>query len=991
MNLKIFSHILLLSAVAAILLLSACGKTELSPIQVQDFSAGDLPFDDGTGVLLKWRPVDKSHRVIQYNIYRGHDPDSLFLVSKIEVDAKTGFPGEWMTYSDIYYSALVEFETAPAGLKKEKARAAEFRGEPIPGGRQSSSSTLYKAVPRDVNVLKGMLGHYNVMGDINTPKFYHTARRVEKKGENGPETYAGYKLNQFNNILVYPKPNQTYYYCVVPVSETGQLLKPSEVKAATPRHNRPDTTAVLHSAYLADKEELRFEWSPPYGNYSIYHWEMWLMPKANLSVFHADQKANAAEPDSLFAEGLPHQNWKQNSLLVHVAEPSYGALIFYDKTSADNGLDPIPGPDRLRAYLPVLMYQDYFYAEGAPAPEMYYAAALGNEISISGSASLPPLPAYSVIDKPNDKGDNLILSFGKPLAFVTQASYANKAQNRIRLNYEFSENGVSLIENIRFSFFDPKGKLLGTAKENYPDKIVAFDLPKDLKDSSRLIVRVKTRLRGDKSFGDDELVQELSYDPKTMIYTSGPVSYGNLELNNAFYDIFSKSKLSTAYSPGMRIAALSRSYDHTIEYPGYVYPFPAILGYDEKSQRLLLDPEITVAVDQDTGAPLSVSLFQGDFHNMIEDLRKDISKREAAFKKLQSTASGDPLQQQNIAAYQDTLSSLRQDLKLITSNHLYKALEAKPGDRAWRKKLRSEFEQNSRTYAYKLLATNGKGLWSDESDFPKLFAANAGKDNWHYPKNEWFDKTKLATLIASIIMAIMVVYALYITRRKELYLRPIAGLEELDNAIGRATEMGRPVMFVPGWGTLGDPCTVSAMMILHQIAKKTAEYDTRLISPHTDYFVVPLAQEMVQTAYSEAGRPDAYNQNDIFFVSDVQFAFSAAVNGITIRDRIATVFYMGYFNAEALLMTETGNQSGAIQIAASDAITQIPFFITTCDYTLIGEEFYAAAAYLSRNLELVSMLKAQDYFKILIVIAVLIGTALSTLNIHALLNFLPFE
>nr|HPH60944.1 hypothetical protein [Candidatus Syntrophosphaera sp.] len=251
--------------------------------------------------------------------------------------------------------------------------------------------------------------------------------------------------------------------------------------------------------------------------------------------------------------------------------------------------------------------------------------------------------------------------------------------------------------------------------------------------------------------------------------------------------------------------------------------------------------------------------------------------------------------------------------------------------------------------------------------------------------------TKLATLLASIILGLMVVYAIFQARRKDLYIRPIAGLEELDNAVGRATEMGRPVMFVPGWGTLGDPCTISAMMILNKIGGKAAEYDIRLIAPQVDYLVLPLAQEMVQTAFNEAGRPDAFNQDDIYFVSDTQFAFCAAVNGITVREKVATIFYMGYFYAEALLMTETGNQSGAIQIAGSDAITQIPFFITTCDYTLIGEEFYAASAYLSRNVELVAMLKAQDYFKILIVICVLVGTVISSLGINAFLNFLPVE
>jgi len=165
----------------------------------------------------------------------------------------------------------------------------------------------------------------------------------------------------------------------------------------------------------------------------------------------------------------------------------------------------------------------------------------------------------------------------------------------------------------------------------------------------------------------------------------------------------------------------------------------------------------------------------------------------------------------------------------------------------------------------------------------------------------------------------------------------------------------------------------------------------RLISPHCDYFVMPLAQEMVQSAYNEAGRPDSFNREDIFYVSDSQFAFAAGVNGIIIRERAATVLYMGYFNAEALLMTETGNQMGCIQIAGTDAITQVPFFITTCDYTLIGEEFYAASAYLSRNIELVSMLKAQDYFKVVMIFLIIVGTFLSSVHWHGLLHFLPFE
>jgi hypothetical protein len=203
--------------------------------------------------------------------------------------------------------------------------------------------------------------------------------------------------------------------------------------------------------------------------------------------------------------------------------------------------------------------------------------------------------------------------------------------------------------------------------------------------------------------------------------------------------------------------------------------------------------------------------------------------------------------------------------------------------------------------------------------------------------------------------------------------------------------MGRPILYVPGWSTIGEITTIASMMILNRVGKKTAEYDTRLLVPNCDYLVMPLAQEMVREAYYEAGRPDSFNPVDIFYICNDQFPYAAGVNGTIIRERCATIFYMGFFNAEALLMTETGNAIGSIQIAGTDAITQVPFFITTCDYTLIGEEFYAASAYLSKDPELVSMLKAQDYFKFLIVFFILLGAILSTMHYNWLTNAFPLE
>ena len=73
------------------------------------------------------------------------------------------------------------------------------------------------------------------------------------------------------------------------------------------------------------------------------------------------------------------------------------------------------------------------------------------------------------------------------------------------------------------------------------------------------------------------------------------------------------------------------------------------------------------------------------------------------------------------------------------------------------------------------------------------------------------------------------------------------------------------------------------------------------------------------------------------------------LDGIMVRERPATVFLLGMFYAESLILAETANSVGAIQIAGTDASSQLPFFIAACDYTLIGEELYAASAYMSRE------------------------------------------
>ncbi|RKX22893.1 MAG: hypothetical protein DRP51_01555 [Candidatus Zixiibacteriota bacterium] len=245
-----------------------------------------------------------------------------------------------------------------------------------------------------------------------------------------------------------------------------------------------------------------------------------------------------------------------------------------------------------------------------------------------------------------------------------------------------------------------------------------------------------------------------------------------------------------------------------------------------------------------------------------------------------------------------------------------------------------------------------------------------------------FDMTTLPTLIISIVSILIVIYSIISVKAgKKFSIREIPGLKAVEDAVGRATEMGAPILYTPGWG--GDiqrPTTIASLNILSTIAEKAALYDCRLVFPTHDPVIMAVAQEVVKEGYAKAGYPDRFNPDDIFYVSSSQFGYAAAVDGILSRTKPASVFLLGTFEAESLILAETGNSIGAIQIAGTDSTIQLAFFIVACDYTLIGEELFAASGYLSQNQSILSSVKAQDILKLLLALFVIVAVIWATID-----------
>lgn len=233
-------------------------------------------------------------------------------------------------------------------------------------------------------------------------------------------------------------------------------------------------------------------------------------------------------------------------------------------------------------------------------------------------------------------------------------------------------------------------------------------------------------------------------------------------------------------------------------------------------------------------------------------------------------------------------------------------------------------------------------------------------------------------IVIMIILAVPLFYFIAKARRGHtFFVRRIAGIDAIDQAIGRAAEMGRPVSFCTGLTSIS-PVLYAVLGVLFHVSRRCSIYRNKLLLPQYHPEVMAIAESVMKDGYRAENRLHEFDPGNIVFLSEEQFAYASGYVGTMHRENVGSAFLFGYFAAESLILAEAGQQIGAMQVAASVSPEQVPFFITSCDYTLIGEELFAAAAYLTHEPVQMGSLYAQDRAKIIIFILIIVGVLLAT-------------
>jgi len=245
----------------------------------------------------------------------------------------------------------------------------------------------------------------------------------------------------------------------------------------------------------------------------------------------------------------------------------------------------------------------------------------------------------------------------------------------------------------------------------------------------------------------------------------------------------------------------------------------------------------------------------------------------------------------------------------------------------------------------------------------------------------------LVTLIALWVVALFLMYS-----KREIWIRRLPALDFIEESVGRAAEMGRPVL-CQGFGSGSSgiqssiaPQIVAALSVLGHVARICARHGTQIVATMASESVIPVCDEVLRTAYRLEGKSEEYEARKEEMMPWTPNQANQVSTIFALKP--AAQILIGAFWHESAQIAEAASMVGAVQIGGTGRLYQIPFFAAVCDMNLIGEEIYAVGAYISRTPQMLASIATTDYFKVISFILIILGTILATVGMSGPLDAL---
>jgi hypothetical protein len=220
-----------------------------------------------------------------------------------------------------------------------------------------------------------------------------------------------------------------------------------------------------------------------------------------------------------------------------------------------------------------------------------------------------------------------------------------------------------------------------------------------------------------------------------------------------------------------------------------------------------------------------------------------------------------------------------------------------------------------------------------------------------------------------------------VRQRPQYTLRPIPAFDMLRGLLSRVAESGKIVHLSLGTSGLGDDQTavvVAGLAVLRYLVEQGVSFGAVPTMTVADPTLMLIAQDILYRTHQKKGLAARYRATDVQMIAPDATAYAVGAQDIVNQERVAANVMVGHFGEEYLLLGEAGAQREIVQMAGSNTVNVQPFLLSTSKHVLLGEEVFAAGAYLTGQPEHIASLCVQDTLRVLIVLAIVIGVLAKT-------------
>jgi hypothetical protein len=240
----------------------------------------------------------------------------------------------------------------------------------------------------------------------------------------------------------------------------------------------------------------------------------------------------------------------------------------------------------------------------------------------------------------------------------------------------------------------------------------------------------------------------------------------------------------------------------------------------------------------------------------------------------------------------------------------------------------------------------------------------------------------LAVVIASAIA--LITLTLVHGKRPQRGLRAIATFSRLRQAIGLAVEDGSRLHVSLGKANLTTAQNASALVglsVLDRVAQLSSASDRPPVATSGDGGLAILSQDTLRGAYRSANAVDLYDPRRGMLTGITPFSYIAGTLPVMRDENISANILIGNFGPEVALLTGAAEQQNSFTLAASDSLPAQAVLYATASETLIGEELFAAGAYVAAGGMHNASLRVQDMLRWVVIAVMLAGSILKLIGV----------